>query len=74
MADRKSAQERFAESDTRVRELEAKLEGHSRDFGDLDIVRQRITEEINSERSRHQKDLAEREFTLEQTRKKYQST
>jgi myosin protein heavy chain len=29
-------------------------------------------EELEDERERHQKDLADRDFTIDQTRKKYQ--
>jgi hypothetical protein len=35
-------------------------------------LRQRLAEELEDEREQHQKDLAERDFTIDQTRKKYQ--
>ena len=36
------------------------------------MLRQHLVEELEDERERHQKDLADRDFTIDQTRKKYQ--
>jgi myosin protein heavy chain len=54
--------------------LEAKLEDEGRVFSDMEAFRKRLTEEMEDEREQNQKDLAERDFTIDQTRKKYQST
>jgi hypothetical protein len=36
------------------------------------LLQKRLAEELEDEREQHQKDLAERDFTIDQTRKKYQ--
>ena len=38
----------------------------------MGVLRQRLAEELEDEREQHQKDLSERDFTIDQTRKKYQ--
>jgi myosin protein heavy chain len=55
-----------------VRELEAKLEEGGRDSSDLSVLQQRLAEELEDERTQHQKDIDDRDFTADQTRKKYQ--
>jgi myosin protein heavy chain len=37
------------------------------------MLRQHLVEELEDTRERHQKDLADRDFTIDQTRKKYQA-
>jgi myosin protein heavy chain len=39
----------------------------------MEVFRRRLTEEMEDERDQYQKDLSERDFTIDQTRKKYQS-
>ena len=51
---------------------EARVEEDGRDMSELDLLRHRLAEELGDERKQHQKDLAERDFTADQTRKKYQ--
>lgn len=54
-------------------ELEARLEDESREFTDMELFRRRLKEEMEDERDQYQKDLAERDFTIDQTRQKYQA-
>ncbi|KAI9457605.1 myosin II heavy chain [Lactarius psammicola] len=60
----------FAEA--KIRELETRLEEESRESSDMGVLRQRISVAMDDERKQYQKDLAERDFTADQTRKKYQ--
>ena len=62
----------FAEA--KIQELETRLERESRESSDMGALRQRISEEMDDERKQYQKDLADRDFTADQTRKKYQGT
>jgi myosin protein heavy chain len=64
---RRIAEHRAHNAERKVRELLAKLEG-GRDSSELDIFQQ----EMEDERAHHQKEIAERDFTADQTRKKYQ--
>ena len=64
---------RLKEAEQRVHELEAKLEDEGRESSDLEVFRQRLTEQMEDERKQHQQDLTDRDFTADQTRKKYQS-
>ncbi|KAF8737443.1 hypothetical protein AX14_012835 [Amanita brunnescens Koide BX004] len=50
----------------------AKLGAGTPELTALNELRQRLAEELDDERAQHQKDLAERDFTIDQTRKKYQ--
>jgi myosin protein heavy chain len=72
VADRDAAEDRLKAAEVKIHELEARLEEGSREFTDMGVLRQRISEEMADERKQYQKDLAEREFTADQTRKKYQ--
>lgn len=49
------------------------MEDENREIGDMELFKRRLTEEMEDERDQYQKDLAERDFTIDQTRKKYQS-
>ncbi|THH29323.1 hypothetical protein EUX98_g4864 [Antrodiella citrinella] len=60
-------------AEARIRDLQHRLEAEGRESSDLDVLRQRLTEEMEDERKQHQQDLAERDFTADQTRKKYQT-
>jgi hypothetical protein len=72
IAERDSAEDRLKAAEAAMRELELRLEEGSREFTDMGVLRQRISEEMEDERKQYQKDLAERDFTADQTRKKYQ--
>ncbi|KAL1743339.1 nonmuscle myosin heavy chain b [Schizophyllum fasciatum] len=72
-SEHKGVQKRLKSAEHRVAQLEAKLEDEGRDSSDLELLRQRLTEELDDEREQHQKDLAERDFNADQTRKKYQA-
>src|SRR5258708_26298793 len=72
VAERDATEDRMKATEAKNRELEARLEEESREFTDMGVLRQRISEEMEDERKQYQKELAEREFTADQTRKKYQ--
>ena len=72
IAERDTAKDRMKAAEAKIHELEARLEEGSREFTDMGVLRQRISEEMADERKQYQKELAEREFTADQTRKKYQ--
>jgi myosin protein heavy chain len=69
---RRAAEDRLAVTERQLRELEAKFEDEGREFADMDTFRRRLAEVMVAERDQYQKDLAERDFTFDQTRKKYQ--
>lgn len=73
-AERDAAINSLKAAETRIHELEARLEEEGREFSDMGVLRQRISEEMEDERKQYQKELAERDFTADQTRKKYQGT
>lgn len=73
IAERKAVEGRLQSAEERVRELEARLEDEGRESYDLDLLRQRLAEEMEEERKQYQKDLADRDFATDQTRKKYQA-
>ena len=72
VAQRKIAEDQLQELQDKLRELEARLEEEGRDSSDLDVLRQRLAEEMEDERKQHLQDIEERDFTIDQTRKKYQ--
>lgn len=72
IAERKQVEDRLRASEERIRDLETKLEEEGRESSDIALLRQRLAEEMEDERKQHQQDLAERDFTADQTRKKYQ--
>lgn len=71
-AERNVAEQKLQDAVKKIQELEAKLEEEGRDSSDLDMLHQRLSEELEDERKQHIKDLADRDFTTDQTRKKYQ--
>ena len=73
VADRQALEERLKTAEARLHELEAKLEEEGRESSDLELLRQRLKEEMEDARKQHQQDLAERDFDADQTRKNYQS-
>ena len=72
VAERQITHDRLRAAELRLRELEAKLEEEGRETSETTVLRQRLAEELEDEREQHQKDLSERDFTIDQTRKKYQ--
>lgn len=56
-----------------INHLETRLEDEGRGSSDIELMRRRFLEEMEDERDQYQKDLTERDFTIDQTRKKYQS-
>lgn len=56
-----------------IRDLEAKLEDENREVSNMELLQQRLAEAMEDERDQYQKDLQERDFAIDQTRKKYQS-
>jgi myosin protein heavy chain len=73
VGERKGIEERLRESERHIRELEIRLEQENRSQTEMEIFRRRMTEQMEEERDQNQKDLAERDFATDQTRKKYQS-
>ena len=65
-------EERVKAAEARIHDLEAKLEEEGRESSDMELLRQRLREEMEDARKQHQQDLAERDFAADQTRKKYQ--
>ena len=70
--ERNTIEQTLSRAQEKIHELEARIEDESRDSSDGQLLRQRLNEEMDDERKQHQKDLAERDFTADQTRKKYQ--
>ena len=74
VAERDAAVNQLQFAEAKIQELETRLERESRESSDMGALRQRISEEMDDERKQYQKDLADRDFTADQTRKKYQGT
>ena len=72
-ADRKKLQKRLKEQEKQLRDLKSKLSDGGKENSESDMLRQHLVEELEDTRERHQKDLADRDFTIDQTRKKYQA-
>ncbi|KAG9003013.1 hypothetical protein FRB94_001636 [Tulasnella sp. JGI-2019a] len=73
VADRKAAEARITTLEQQVRDLEARLEDDNRGYADAELLNSRLAEEMESERDQYQKDLSDRDFTIDQTRQKYQT-
>ncbi|KIJ56408.1 hypothetical protein M422DRAFT_150276 [Sphaerobolus stellatus SS14] len=69
----KATEERVRAAEQQIRDLETKLEDEKGEITDMELFKRRLTEEMEDERDQYQKDLAERDFTIDQTRKKYQA-
>lgn len=52
--------------------MEARLEDEGHESANSEVLRQRLAEIMGDERKQHRQDLSERDFTADQTRKKYQ--
>ncbi|KAG6372968.1 myosin II heavy chain [Boletus reticuloceps] len=72
-AEKKAIQERLQTTEHKLRELEQQIEEEDRESSELGIHRRRLAQQLQDERLQHQKDLAERDFGSDQTRKKYQA-
>jgi myosin protein heavy chain len=68
---KQAVEERLHAAEERVRDMQAKFED-GRDSSDIHDLRRRLADALEDEREKYQKDLAERDFTADQTRKKYQ--
>ncbi|KAK0188801.1 hypothetical protein F5146DRAFT_680611 [Armillaria mellea] len=73
LAQHQALQERLKASEHRAQELQARLDDEGHGSSDLVVINQRLVEELEDEKARHQKDLEESDFTGDQTRKKYQA-
>ena len=73
LKERKAAEDRAAKAEQELRNLSAKLESGDRQSSDIQVIRQRLEEELQEERDRHVSDLAERDFAMSQTQITYQS-
>lgn len=73
VADRKAAETRIATLEQQIHDFEARLEDENRGYADAELLNRRLAEEMESERDQYQKDLSDRDFTIDQTRQKYQS-
>ena len=71
-AEKKAIEEKLQTTEHNLRELEQQIEEEDRESSELGIHRRRLAQQLQDERLQHQKDLAERDFTSDQTRKKYQ--
>src|ERR1700691_282557 len=72
VVERNAAEQQLQSADKKIRDLEAKLDEEGRESSDLGTLHQCLSEELEDERKQHLKDLADRDFTTDQTRKKYQ--
>ncbi|KAJ4474099.1 nonmuscle myosin heavy chain b [Lentinula edodes] len=69
----KSNEDLLRAAHQRIKELDKKLQEEGNDSIDLVELNQRLAEELEDEKTQHQKDLEEHEFASNQTRKKYQA-
>lgn len=72
VAEKKAIEERLQTTEHKLRELEQQIEEEDRESSELGIHRRRLAQQLQDERLQHQKDLSERDFVIDQTRKKYQ--
>ncbi|KAE9393608.1 hypothetical protein BT96DRAFT_215821 [Gymnopus androsaceus JB14] len=70
----KSNEESLRSAHQRIKSLEKKLQEEGNESTDLVELNQRLAEELEDEKTQHQKDLEEHVFASDQTRKKYQGT
>ncbi|KAG6878458.1 hypothetical protein C0993_006298 [Termitomyces sp. T159_Od127] len=67
------AEDRLKAAQSRIQEMEAKLEEEGQESSGVAMAKKRLQDELDDEREQHTKDLAERDFAADQTRKKYQA-
>ena len=72
MAERNTAEQRLQAAEKTIQDLEAKLDEEGRESSELDILRQRLSDELEDERKQQLKGLADRDFITDQMRNKYQ--
>ncbi|KAI0319703.1 nonmuscle myosin heavy chain b [Amylostereum chailletii] len=72
-AERDAVIARLKNAELKVQELEARLDEENIDSSQMEIIRQRLAEEMDDERKQYQKTLESRDFDMEHTRKKYQA-
>ena len=72
VSEKKAIEERLQTTGHKLQELEEQIEEEDRQSSELGIHRRRLAQQLQDERLQHQKDLADRDFTSDQTRKKYQ--
>ncbi|KAI6130938.1 P-loop containing nucleoside triphosphate hydrolase protein [Pisolithus croceorrhizus] len=72
-AEKKATEEKLHTTERKLRELEHVIEEEERESSELGIHRHRLVHQLQEEREQHKKDVAEREFASDQTRKKYQA-
>ncbi|KAI6129290.1 P-loop containing nucleoside triphosphate hydrolase protein [Pisolithus croceorrhizus] len=72
-AEKKVIEEKLRTTERKLRELEHVIEEEERESSELGIHRHRLVHQLQEEREQHKKDVAEREFASDQTRKKYQA-
>jgi len=70
--EKKAVEEKLHATERKLRELEHIIEEEERESSELGIHRHRLVQQLQEEREQHKKDLAERDFAGDQTRKKYQ--
>ncbi|CAG8497152.1 329_t:CDS:10 [Acaulospora colombiana] len=70
--DKKIAQDKARYLEEQLAELEAKMEDDAVEIADFGSLRSRLQDEFDEERERYKKDIEEIQFSLDQTRKKYQ--
>lgn len=74
VAERDAAVNQLQFAKAKIHDLETRLEQENHESSDMGALWQRVSEELDDERKQYQKDLADRDFTADQTRKKYQGT
>ncbi|KAG4304526.1 hypothetical protein PORY_001919 [Pneumocystis oryctolagi] len=72
LGERKEMEEYFHSLQEQIREFEAKIEDSSVEILEANMSRQRIEQELEIYKGRRQKEIEDKEYSLEQTRKKYQ--
>ncbi|KAF7964629.1 hypothetical protein HWV62_4762, partial [Athelia sp. TMB] len=72
VSEKEAAEKRAHMLEKKNLELQAQLDAEGRETSDLDMLRQQLSAELEEERKQHLKDLADRDYSADQTRKKYQ--
>ncbi|KAH8915441.1 hypothetical protein BT69DRAFT_1230091 [Atractiella rhizophila] len=70
---RKSLEDQVALAHQRIRELDSRLQDEGGDAYNIEVERRRAREALEAERNQYTKDLEERDFAMEATRKRYQA-
>lgn len=71
-ADRKALSERVQKAEKRVHDLQANLDVEGRDASELELLHQSLAAELKDKHEEYLKDISDRDFAADQTRKKYQ--